>query len=241
MEFENFSSVKASSRRRMPVWIKASTWAFTFSIPASASTTGTVPEDAVARVASSSTVTLLTGANESATRQAKDASRAVVDHGVAIRSGPVTSADDGGVEVPHLVGSTRAQSPRWCRWLAPKPGASPAVRSDEALPGRRRRCDGVEPRREHRECAGREVTGFGSGDQIPDRVDLGARQLMRCRPRAGRLIVECTRRLPPTPGLKPTPGQRQEPQDLSQRDTLARAIPGAKTPQLGVSLRQTCA
>ena len=71
MEFENFSSVKANSRRRMPVWIKASTWAFTFSTPASASTTGTVPEDAAARLASSSTVTLVAGANVSATRHAK--------------------------------------------------------------------------------------------------------------------------------------------------------------------------
>jgi hypothetical protein len=35
MEFEHFSSVKASSRRRTPVWINSSTWAFTFSTPAS--------------------------------------------------------------------------------------------------------------------------------------------------------------------------------------------------------------
>jgi putative transposase len=48
------------------VWINASTWAFTFSTPASASTTGVVSEGAAARLASSSTVTLLTGANASA-------------------------------------------------------------------------------------------------------------------------------------------------------------------------------
>jgi len=70
MEFENFSSVKASSRRRTPVWINASTWAFTCSTPASVSTTGVVSEGAAARLASSSTVTVLTGANASATRQA---------------------------------------------------------------------------------------------------------------------------------------------------------------------------
>src|SRR5947209_14030763 len=54
-----------------PVWINSSTWAFTFSTPASASTTGAVSEGAAARLASSSTVTLLTGANVSATRHAK--------------------------------------------------------------------------------------------------------------------------------------------------------------------------
>jgi hypothetical protein len=71
MEFENLSSVKASRRRRTPVWIGASTCSFTFSTPASASTTGAVAEGAAARLASSSTVTLLTGANVSATRHAK--------------------------------------------------------------------------------------------------------------------------------------------------------------------------
>ena len=45
--------------------------AFTFSTPASASTTGVVSEGAAARLASSGTVTVLTGANVSATRQAK--------------------------------------------------------------------------------------------------------------------------------------------------------------------------
>ena len=34
MEFENFSSVKAKTRRITPVVIRSSTWAFTFSTPA---------------------------------------------------------------------------------------------------------------------------------------------------------------------------------------------------------------
>src|SRR5216683_7495695 len=71
IEFENFSSVKASRRRRTPVWINSSIWAFTFSTPASANTTGVVSEGVAARLALSSTVTLLTGANVSATRHAK--------------------------------------------------------------------------------------------------------------------------------------------------------------------------
>ena len=36
MEFENFSSVNAKTRRSTPVEMRASTWAFTFSTPASA-------------------------------------------------------------------------------------------------------------------------------------------------------------------------------------------------------------
>jgi hypothetical protein len=71
MEFENLSSVKVSTRRSTPVVMSASTCAFTFSTPASASTTGAVSDGAAARLASSSTATLLTGANVSATRHAK--------------------------------------------------------------------------------------------------------------------------------------------------------------------------
>src|ERR1700676_1408410 len=44
IELENFSSVKASRRRRTPVWTILSTWVFTFSTPASASQTGAVFE-----------------------------------------------------------------------------------------------------------------------------------------------------------------------------------------------------
>jgi len=40
MEFENFSSVKAKTRRSTPVVTSSSTWALTFSTPASANTTG---------------------------------------------------------------------------------------------------------------------------------------------------------------------------------------------------------
>ena len=85
------------------MWINASTWAFTFSTPASASTTGVVSEGAAARLASSSTVTVLTGANASATRQAKMRRENIVNHGMEIGAGPVEQADDGGVDVPHLV------------------------------------------------------------------------------------------------------------------------------------------
>src|SRR5216684_6049477 len=71
MELENFSSVKAKTRRSTPVVIRSSTWAFTFSIPASASTTGVVSEGVAPRLASTRTATLFTGAKVSATRHAK--------------------------------------------------------------------------------------------------------------------------------------------------------------------------
>jgi hypothetical protein len=62
MEFENFSSVKAKTRRSTPVVIKLSTWAFTFSTPPSAKTTGVVSEGVAPQLASTSTATL-SGAN----------------------------------------------------------------------------------------------------------------------------------------------------------------------------------
>jgi hypothetical protein len=71
MEFENVSSVKAKTRRSTPVVIRSSTWAFTFSTPASANTTGVVTEGVAPRLASTSTATLFTGAHVSATRHAK--------------------------------------------------------------------------------------------------------------------------------------------------------------------------
>jgi len=55
MEFEHFSSVNARTRRSTPVLISASTWAFTFSTPASANTTGIVSDGVAARPASTST------------------------------------------------------------------------------------------------------------------------------------------------------------------------------------------
>ena len=64
-------SVKAKTRCSTPVVISSSTWAFTFSMPASANTTGVVSEGVAPRLASTSTAILFTGANVSATRHAK--------------------------------------------------------------------------------------------------------------------------------------------------------------------------
>jgi hypothetical protein len=109
MEFENFSSVKASTRRRTPVSIKASTSAFTFSTLASASTTGVVSERVTARIR------LERHGHAAARREPvddpprQDPSGEIVDHGMEIRAGPVEQTDDGGVDMPHLV---RARRPK---------------------------------------------------------------------------------------------------------------------------------
>jgi hypothetical protein len=78
--------------------IRSSTWAFAFSTPASANTTGVVSEGVAARLASSSTVTLLNGGECVGDSPRQDASREVVDHGMEVGAGPVEQANDGGVE-----------------------------------------------------------------------------------------------------------------------------------------------
>jgi hypothetical protein len=56
-------------------------------------------EGVAARLASSGTVTVFTGANVGDS-PGEDASGEIVDHGVQIGAGSVEQADDGGVEVP---------------------------------------------------------------------------------------------------------------------------------------------
>ena len=136
MEFENFSSVKAKTRRRTPEVIRSSTWAFTFSTPPSANTTGVVSE----RVAP------LTGVNKDGhtvhrcervgDSPRQDASREVVDHGMEIGARPVKQADDGGVDVPHLVGSRRSKAHLRLRRVHAEPGTTPAELPREVVPGR---------------------------------------------------------------------------------------------------------
>src|SRR5712691_915111 len=179
MEFENFSSVKASIRRSTPVEMSASTWAFTFSTPAPANTTGVASEDVAPRLASSNTATLLTGANVSAMRPRQDPSREVVDHGMEIGACPVKQADDGGVDVPHFVSAGRAQPDLRLRRMHAEAGPPPAVRPDEAVPGRGGGPDLAEPLGEDGERAGWDVTIFRRGDHVLDRLDLGGRQSIR--------------------------------------------------------------
>jgi hypothetical protein len=49
-------------------------------------------------------------------------SREVVDHRVQVGAGSVEQADDGGVDVPHLVGSRRAKARLRLRGVDAEPG-----------------------------------------------------------------------------------------------------------------------
>src|ERR1700736_5436613 len=69
------------------------------------------------------------------------------------------------------------------------------------------------------------------------RTSGGVSRCGRCV-RAGGLIIERTRALPPAPGMEPTRRHSQEPQDRSQREVLAGPIHGAQDPHLGASVRQ---
>jgi len=185
------------------VWINASTCAFTVLHARSASTTGVVSEGAAARLASSSTLTLLTGANVSATRQAKMPSREIVNHGMEIGAGPVEQADDGGVDVPHLVPreSCEALSSVSPDARGAGGGASrSAGRGGTQVEARPRPCRVAG---EDGECAGRDVTIIGRGDHLLDRLDSGSVSRdgdVRDR----RTDHQAQRALPPAPGIEPT-------------------------------------
>src|ERR1700680_2366146 len=70
-----------------------------------------------------------------------------------IDAGPVEQANDGGVDVPHLVGSCRAQPDLRFHGMDAEPGAAPAVLSYEAVPGGGGGPDRTEPLSEDRERA----------------------------------------------------------------------------------------
>src|SRR5882672_9134302 len=235
MEFENLGSVKAKTRRRTPAVIRSSTWAFTFSTPASANTTGVVSEGVAPRLASTSTATLFIGERISDPPR-QDPSREVVDHRVQVGASPVEQADEGGVDVPHLVGSRRSKAHLRLRRVHTEPGATPAELPHEMVPGRGGGPDLAEPLRQDGERAGRHVTVLGRGHHVLDRPNFGWGQSMGRRVRAGRLIVKRTRVLQPSPGMEPTRGQSQEPQERPQRNKVTGKIHGAQDPDLGASV-----
>src|ERR1700726_4591077 len=101
MEFEKFSSVKAKTRRRTPVVIRASTWAFTFSTPASANTTGVVSEGGRAKTGFDKHGHTVHRRKRLSDPPRQNSSREVVDRRVQVGAGPVEQADDDGVDVPH--------------------------------------------------------------------------------------------------------------------------------------------
>jgi hypothetical protein len=194
MEFENFSSVNANTRRSTPVAIRSSTWAFTFSTPASANTTGVIADDVAPRLASTNTGTLFTGAKVSATRQAK-IRREKLSITVQVGATPVEQTDDGGVDVPHLVGSRRSKAHLRLGRMHAEPGAAPAELPHQVVPGRGGRPDRTEPLRKDGECPGRNMPVFDRGHHVLDHPDLGWGQSMGRRVGTGRPIVKRTRAL----------------------------------------------
>jgi hypothetical protein len=65
----------------------------------------------------------------------QDPSREVVDHSMEIDAGAVEQANDGGVDVPHLVSARRSKAHLWLCWMTAEAGAAPPVLPDEAVPG----------------------------------------------------------------------------------------------------------
>ena len=108
----------------------------------------------------------------------QDPSREVVDHGVEVDAGPVKQADDGGVDVPHLVSARRSKAHLRLCGVHAEAGAAPAVLPDEAVPGGGRGPDLAAPLGEDGERAGRDVTVCRRGDHLVDHPDLRWRQWM---------------------------------------------------------------
>ena len=128
-----------------------------------------------------------------------------------VGSRPVEQPDDGGVDVPHLVGSSRAKAHLGLRRVHAEPGAAPAELLHEVVPGRGRGPDLAEALRKDGERPGRDVTVLRRRHHVPDRPDFGWGQSMGRRVRTGRLVVKRTRVLPPSPGMEPTRRQSEEP------------------------------
>ena len=68
---------------------------------------------------------------------------------------PVEQADDGGVDVPHLVGSRGSKAHLRLRRMHAEPRVAPAELPHEAAPGRGGGPDLTEPLRQDAERAGR--------------------------------------------------------------------------------------
>jgi len=169
----------------------------------------------------------------------QDPSRKVVDHRVQVHAGSVEQANNGGVDVPHLVGARRSKADRRLRRVHAEPGAAPVELAHETVPSRRRGPDLAEPLRQDGERAGRDVPVFGRGHHVLDRPDFGWGESMGRPERTGRLVVKRTRVLQPLPGMEPTRRHAQEPQERPHRHKRSGPIHGEQDPDLGASVWQT--
>jgi len=107
------------------------------------------------------------------------------------------------------------------------------------VPGRRGCPHFAERLRKDGERAGRDVPVLERGHHVLDRQDLAWSQSMGRRVRAGRLIVQRTRVLKPSPRMEATRGQSQEPQECPQRHKVTGTIHGPQDPDFVASVGQT--
>ena len=91
---------------------------------------------------------------------------------------PSSKRNDGGIDVPHLVGARRSKAHLWLCGVHAEAGAAPPVLPDEAVPGGGRGPDRAEPLRQEGERAGRDVPVLGCGHHGLNSPDLGPGQSM---------------------------------------------------------------
>src|SRR5262249_42126250 len=94
-------------------------------------------------------------------------------HRVQVGAGPVEQADDGRVDVPHLVGSCRSNANlRLCRVHA-EPWTAPAELPYQAVPGRGGCPNLADALGKGSARAGGDVPVLDRGHHVLDRPDLG--------------------------------------------------------------------
>src|SRR5262249_52982187 len=109
----------------------------------------------------------------------QDPSREVVDHRVQVGAGSVEQTDDGGVDMPHLVGSRRSKANLGLGRVHAETWTAPAELPYQAVP-RRRRCPNLFASLwQGGERPGRNVPVLDRGRHALDRLDFGWRESMR--------------------------------------------------------------
>ena len=223
-------STSARTRRRRPCSIKASTCPFRFSTPPSTRTSGAVGELAC------------TGLDEQFRGDARveplayapgeDAPREVVNHSMEECLGAVEQADDRGVDVPDRVGPLGARAVAGPAGMEPESRPAPPEARDEPVPGRGRREDLAQALGKEREPAGRDMPVGGRGDHVFDRGDLLGREGMGREARTGVGVVKVAAACAASPGCEPGGREAKGCEEAGQPTDAARALHGAKEPEL---------
>ena len=89
--------------------------------------------------------------------------------------------DDGGIDVPDLIGARRTEADLRLRWMDTEARPPPPKPSHQAVPGRRSGPDPVQPLCEHGKRTRRNVSVVRRGHHFLNTLDFGWRQSMwRC-------------------------------------------------------------